>query len=154
MERSDKFRDWGIAILRIAIGGIFVAHGAQKLFVYGLSGVEGFMSQAGIPFPWLSALAVTATEFFGGLALVAGVFTRWSAMPLAFAMFVAVTAVHLKGGFFLPDGVEYALTLMLASIALVFTGSGALSVDKMVVRRKKAAATPMAVPSTAVEVPV
>ena len=153
MDRSDKFRDWGIAILRIAIGGIFVAHGAQKLFVYGLSGVEGFMSQAGMPFPWLSALAVSATEFFGGLALVAGVFTRWSAMPLAFAMFVAVTAVHLKDGFFLPDGVEYALTLMLASIALVFTGSGAFSVDGILVRRRMVAATPATAPSSAEEVP-
>ena len=154
MDRSDKFKDWGIAILRIAIGGIFVAHGAQKLFMFGITGVAGFMEQAGLPFPLLSALAVTGAEFLGGLALIAGVFTRWSAAPLAFTMFVAVTAVHLKGGFFLPEGVEYALTLMLASTALVFTGSGAFSVDGILARRKTAAATPMAVPNSTVEVPV
>ena len=57
MDRSDKFKDWGIAILRVAIGSIFVAHGAQKLFMFGITGVAGFMEQAGLPFPLLSDLA-------------------------------------------------------------------------------------------------
>jgi putative oxidoreductase len=135
MNRSPQSAEYGIASLRIVVGAVFAAHGAQKLFSFGIPGVAGFLAQAGIPFPTLSAVAVTAAELLGGLALVAGLFTRWSAVPLAFTMLVAVVAVHLKGGFFLPNGVEYALTLLAASAALALTGGGALSVDGWRTRR-------------------
>jgi putative oxidoreductase len=139
----NERKDWGVAILRIAVGGVFVAHGIQKLAVYGIPGLAGFMSQIGVPFPTLSALAVTSAELLGGLALVAGFFTRWAAIPIAFSMVVAAATVHLKAGFFLPNGVEYVLTLLLASVSLVLTGSGAFSIDRLLERRREASAAPM-----------
>ena len=138
---ANGLRDGGIALLRVGIGGIFVAHGLQKLAVFGISGLAGFMGQIGVPFPTLSAVAVTAAELGGGLALVAGLFTRWAALPIAFSMAVAALTVHLKAGFFLPDGVEYVLALFLASIALSLTGSGAFSVDRLL--ELKASAKPI-----------
>ena len=135
MTRNDGLKDNGIALLRVAIGGVFVAHGIQKLAVFGISGLAGFLGQLGVPFPTLSAIAVTGAELLGGLALVAGLFTRWAALPLAFSMVVAAVTVHLKGGFFLPNGVEYVLTLFLASIALVLTGSGSFSIDRLLEKR-------------------
>lgn len=132
---TDARKDWGLALLRLGVGGIFVAHGIQKLAVFGISGLAGFLGQLGLPFPTLSAVAVTAAELGGGLALVAGLFTRWAALPLAFSMLVAAVTVHLKAGFFLPNGVEYVLTLFLASVALVLTGSGAFSVDRLLEKR-------------------
>ena len=133
--KTDR-KDWGIALLRVAVGGIFVAHGAQKLFVYGIPGLAGLMGQLGIPFPTLSAVAVTAAEFLGGLALLAGFFTRWAALPIAFSMAVAAVTVHLKAGFFLPNGVEYVLALFAAAVALSLTGSGAFSIDGLLARRR------------------
>jgi putative oxidoreductase len=139
MNRTNDLRDWGIAIVRLAVGGVFVAHGAQKLFVYGIPGVAGLMGQLGLPFPTLSAVAVTGAEFLGGLALLAGFMTRWAALPIAFSMAVAALTVHLRNGFFLPQGAEYVLTLGLASVALSLTGSGALSVDRWFESRRSAA---------------
>lgn len=135
MTRIDGRKDGGIALLRVAIGGVFVAHGLQKLAVFGLSGVAGMLGQLGVPFPTLSAIAVTGAELLGGLALVAGLFTRWAALPLAFSMAVAAVTVHLKDGFFLPNGVEYVFTLFLTSIALVLTGSGSFSIDRLLEKR-------------------
>lgn len=132
----EGLKDTGLALLRVGIGGVFVAHGIQKLAVFGISGLAGFMTQIGVPFPTLSAIAVTAAELGGGLALVAGLFTRWAALPLAFSMIVAALTVHLKAGFFLPNGVEYVLTLFVASVALALTGSGAYSVDRLLERRR------------------
>jgi len=136
MDMKTDRKDWGIALLRVAVGGIFVAHGAQKLFVYGIPGLAGLMGQLGIPFPTLSAVAVTAAEFLGGLALLAGFFTRWAALPIAFSMAVAAVTVHLKAGFFLPNGVEYVLALFAAAVALSLTGSGAFSIDGLLARRR------------------
>jgi len=135
MTKIDGLKDGGIALLRIGIGGVFVAHGIQKLAVFGITGLAGFLGQIGVPFPTLSAVAVTAAELGGGLALVAGLFTRWAALPLAFSMVVAAVTVHLKDGFFLPNGVEYVLTLFLASVALALTGSGAFSLDRLLEKR-------------------
>jgi putative oxidoreductase len=132
---KEELKDGGIALLRAGIGGIFVAHGVQKLAVFGISGLAGFMTQIEVPFPTLSAVAVTAAELGGGLALVAGLFTRWAALPIAFSMVVAALTVHLKAGFFLPNGVEYVLALFLASVALALTGSGSFSVDRWLEKR-------------------
>ena len=154
MSGSIKRKEWGIAILRVVVGVIFVAHGAQKLFTFGIPGVAAFMGQAGIPLPTLSALSVTGAEFLGGLALIAGFMTRWAAIPLAFSMLMAALAVHLKGGFFLPEGLEYTLALLAASVSLSLAGPGALSVDGLLERRRAALVTPSVVSSSAVEVTV
>ncbi len=129
-------QQWGITVLRVVVGIVFLVHGAQKLFVFGVSGVAEFMGQAGFPAPMLAAVVLTAAEFLGGLALVLGLFTRWAAIPLAFVMLVAVLVVHLKAGFFLPDGYEFALTLLGANVALALLGSGEASVDRVLERRR------------------
>lgn len=141
MNRTNGWKDAGLALLRVGVGGVFVVHGLQKLFGFGIPGLSGFLGQLGIPFPTLGALAVTAAELLGGLALAAGLFTRLAALPLAFSMLVAGLTVHLKGGFFVPDGVEYVLTLFIASVAISLTGAGAWSVDR-VIEARRAARTP------------
>lgn len=132
----DARQGWGVAFLRLVVGIVFLAHGAQKLFVFGIAGVAGFMGQGGIPFPMLAAIVVTAVEFLGGLALMLGLFTRWAAIPLAIDMLVAILVVHLKAGFFLPNGYEFAFTLLGATLALALLGSGEASVDRVLERRR------------------
>jgi putative oxidoreductase len=122
---------WGITVLRVIVGIVFLAHGGQKLFIWGFSNVARFFGQVGIPLPVLAAIVVTLVEFLGGLALVLGLFTRWAAIPLAINMLVAIVVVHLRAGFFLPNGYEFALTLLAANVALVLLGSGEASVDKL-----------------------
>lgn len=138
--RSNAFtsrQGWGITVLRVVVGIVFLMHGGQKLFVLGISNVAGFLGQAGFPLPMLSAVALTAAEFLGGLALLLGLFTRLAAIPLAFTMLVAMLAVHLKGGFFLPSGFEYTLVLLAANVALVFLGSGNAAVDNLLEKREE-----------------
>jgi putative oxidoreductase len=149
---KTDLKDRGIALLRIVVGGVFVAHGAQKLFVFGIPGLAGFLGQIGVPLPLLSAVAVTAAEFLGGLALLAGLFTRWAALPIAFSMLVAAVTVHLKAGFFLPQGVEYVLTMFAATVGLSLTGSGAFSIDRLIARRARASAPETRPVAQAVEV--
>jgi putative oxidoreductase len=131
---------WGIAAIRFIVGVVFLVHGSQKLFVFGFGGVAGFFGQAGIPLPAVSAVVVTLVEFLGGLALIVGLFTRWAALLLAINMLVAVLAVHLKAGFFLPHGFEYALTLLFANVGLALAGPGAFAVDNLLGKRHAAPA--------------
>jgi putative oxidoreductase len=68
--------------------------------------------------------------------LLLGFVVRWAAILLACDMFVALLLVHIKGGFFAPDGVEYPLTLLVANIALALSGSEVFAVDRMLRRRR------------------
>src|SRR5262245_21137053 len=128
---QNEWQGTGIAIMRIMVGIVLMAHGLQKLLGFGVAGTAGFLGQAGIPFPMVSAVLLIGAESLGGLALILGLFTRPAAAILAFNMAVAVFAVHLKGGFFLPHGFEYAATLMVANIAFVLTGAGAYALDNV-----------------------
>lgn len=133
---GSKCSEWGVAILRIVVGLVFLVHGSQKLFVYGVGGVAGLFTQLGLPLPYVSAILSTAAEFGGGLALLLGLYTRWAAVPIAASMLVAIFQVHLKNGFFNPGGIEYPLTLLAAAIALMSVGSGALSIDSCRARKQ------------------
>jgi putative oxidoreductase len=115
---------WGLLPLRLVVGLVFLVHGAQKLFVFGLAGTSGFMASIGMPAPVLAAAAVTAVEFLGGIALILGLWARWAALLLAIDMVVATLVVHLSAGFFLPHGFEFALTLLGANLTLLLLGSG------------------------------
>jgi len=133
--------DRGLLLLRLAIGSVFVAHGAQKVFVFGLAGTTGFLESVGVPYAALNAGLLMAVELGGGLAIAAGAVTRLAAALTAFAMFVAVAVVHLPNGYFLPNGMEFALTLLLSSVTLTQTGAGRYSVDAWLRSRKPASAS-------------
>jgi len=128
--------DAGLAVLRVLVGVIFMAHGAQKAFVWGLAGVQAGFGQMGIPLPEVTAVLITGLELLGGAALVLGLLTRLAAVGLAIDMLGAMLLVHLSAGFFAPDGVEFTLALFGAAVALALMGAGGFSVDGVLARRR------------------
>ena len=125
---------WAPLALRIPIGIIFVAHGAQKLFGWfgggGLEGTGQFMASLGLAPGYLMALLAGGAEFFGGLALLLGLLVRPAAALLAGVMVVAILSVHIDKGFFMASGgYEFALALLAAALALLIGGAGRLSLD-------------------------
>jgi len=132
--------DYAVTILRLLLGVVFFAHGAQKVLGwfggYGFSGTMGFFThQMGIPAP-IAALAIAA-EFLGGIGLVLGFLSRIAAFGIAFEMLVAVAMVHQHFGFFANwtgqqkgEGFEYHILAVAIALAIMIKGSGALSVDR------------------------
>jgi putative oxidoreductase len=135
--------DAGLTILRAITGTIFVAHGAQKLFVYGLDGVAGGFAQMGVPFASVMGPVVGFVELFGGLALIAGLLTRLAGVGLTAVMLGAMVMVHLPAGFFLPNGYEFVLMLAASATTLAITGAGRYSVDALLARRQQAVELPV-----------
>ena len=129
--------DAGLALLRIIVGLVFVAHGAQKFFVFGLDGVAASFGQMGVPLAGIVGPLVAAGEFFGGAALMVGLLTRFAGAGLAAIMLGALFTVHLANGFFLPSGIEFVLTLFATAAALALTGPGRYSADHLIAHRKE-----------------
>ena len=126
---------WEAVVLRIPIGLILAAHGSQKLFAwfggYGLDGTGQWMASVGLNPGFIMALLAGSAEFFGGVALMLGLLTRPAAAINALTMLVALFWVHWGKGFFLDThGIEYALALLSANVALIFIGGGRYSLDR------------------------
>ena len=120
--------------LRIAAGVFLVPHGAQKLFGwfggYGLEATgQFFQDQLGYSNGYLAALGAGSVEFFGGLLLALGLFTRLSAAAVTVLLLVALS-VHLPNGFFWNEGgIEYPLLWALLTASFVIRGGGTYSLD-------------------------
>lgn len=133
---TAKHIDAALTVLRLGLGSIFIAHGAQKIFVYGFAGVAGGFAQMGVPAAEVMGPFVALVEFLGGIAIILGLLTRLAALGLAATMVVAILLVHLKSGFFAPNGIEFPLSLLVISLALVSAGAGRYSLDALIARRR------------------
>jgi putative oxidoreductase len=129
-----RFAKWGMLPIRIAVGLVFLMHGAQKLFVFGLAGTADIMGKLGLPLPGLCAIIVIVVELLGGLAILLGVFTRLAGALLAFEMLIAIIVARLSGGFFAPYGYEFELTLLASSLTFALNGPGGMSLEEMLHR--------------------
>lgn len=139
---------WAGLILRLTLGLVMFPHGAQKLLGwyggFGFSGTMGFFTDT-MHLPWLIAFLVIIGESCGSVALLLGLLTRFTAASLAVIMVGAIVTTHLPHGFFMNwfgkqagEGYEYHLLVIGIGLALLVTGAGKWSVDKMVAQRMPA----------------
>ncbi len=123
----------GLAILRVVIGVVFVAHGAPKLFGGGVEGLAEMLGGLGVPLAGVSAWIVTLLEFFGGLALVVGFLVVPVALLLSFHMLMGIVLVHAPNGFYVigpgQGGVEFNLLLIAGLLTLMLAGPGFGALD-------------------------
>jgi putative oxidoreductase len=140
--------DVATAILRLVLGIVFFAHGAQKMLGwfggFGFTGTMGFFTAMHIP-PAFAFLAIAA-EFFGSLGLILGFLTRIAALGIATNMIVAIWMVHRQFGFFMNwtgaqkgEGFEFHLLALAIAAFLVIRGAGAFSVDRAITKASPSA---------------
>ncbi|MBX3330898.1 MAG: DoxX family protein [Nitrospira sp.] len=133
---------WAGLILRVGLGGVIFAHGAQKLLGWfgghGFEGTMGFFTQT-MGLPWLVAFLVIIGESLGGLGLIAGFLTRFTAASFIGIMIGAIATVHWPQGFFMNwsgqqqgEGFEYHLLVIAMSAALIVIGGGKWAVDAVI----------------------
>ena len=127
---------WATVPLRLAMGVIFIGHGAGKVLgSFNGPGLRAFTSYPA-PFPfmrpaWLWMGAAAISELIGGILLLLGLFTRLGAFLIACTMLVAVVGVHWPV-FFGPKGIEFALALLGGALSLLISGGGQASVDRLI----------------------
>ena len=132
---------WSTLVIRVVLGVIFFAHGAQKVLGwfggYGLKGTVGYLTSTGLPLP--IAYLVCFFEFLGGIGLVLGVFTRLDALAVAIVMVGAIAKVHWRNGFFMNweltpgkgHGCEANLAFLAMAVACLVAGGGMFSLDRL-----------------------
>jgi putative oxidoreductase len=131
--------DVSLTTLRVVLGVVFFAHGAQRMLGWfggdGFQGTMGALTQTGMPAP--VAVLIICAQFFGGLGLVAGLLTRIASLGIAGLMIGAIFMVHLQNGFFMNwmgtqkgEGIEFHLLALAMAAALLLRGAGAFSLDR------------------------
>ena len=132
MERGVN-PELGLAILRIVLGVIFIAHGAPSLFG-GMEGTTEFMRSLGMPLPLVAAWAISLLEFLGGISLIAGFLVTPVSLLLIVQMMMGIVLVQAARGFYVmgPNangGIEFSLLLAASLLMLVFGGPGLAAMD-------------------------
>lgn len=134
------FSDWGLLILRLAAGIIFLVHGWPKLNpnspMKGPAGFGGFLKQMGVPLPIFFGWIVALLETAGAVLLILGLGVRILAFMFAVDMFVATFVAKrgmMKVGFTAQQatGWEFDFALLAISLALLFTGAGLIALDPL-----------------------
>lgn len=130
---------WAITVVRVVLGVIFFAHGAQKVLGwfggYGLKGTTGYLTSIGLPLP--IAYLVCFFELLGGIGLILGLLTRAAALAVLIVMIGAIAKVHLKNGLFINweltpgrgHGYEANLAFVAMAVACLIAGGGSLALD-------------------------
>lgn len=131
MTTDTRNADLAALILRLSTGGLFVAHGLMKVFVFTPAGTAGYFASIGLP--GVLGYLTIAAEVFGGLALIVGFQTRWVSLALVPVLAGAAFFGHGGNGFFFSNpngGWEYPAFWALAMVALALLGDGAYSVKR------------------------
>lgn len=119
---------YGVALLRVSLGILFLAHVALKIFVFTVPGFVAYFASLGLPA--VAAYGVIGLELIGGLALVLGVYAPWVAIPLAIEMLGTIVMVHGHNGWLFTDkggGWEYPAFWAISLVVLTLLGDGAFA---------------------------
>ena len=134
MDRIDhggadpRTAPYAALLLRVSLGGLFLAHAGLKLFVFTPAGTERFFASLGLP-GWVG-LVVIAAETAAGLALILGIYPRLAALLMVPDLLGAIVLVHAKNGFFFTapgGGYEYPAFWAVALVVLALLGDGAFA---------------------------
>jgi len=131
--RDRSAVDWALLVARIVVGAVFMTHGAQKLFgAFGGPGLSAIVQMMG-PLGYL----VTIGEFFGGLGLIFGLLSRFSAASIILIMLGAIGTVHSQFGFFMNwtgkqagEGFEYHLLVIGTLLPILIAGPGRFAIGR------------------------
>lgn len=125
-----------LLLLRIVVGGVMLAHGAQKVFQFTVAGTAASFEKMGVPAAAIVGPSVAWLELIGGALIILGLLTRLVAALLAVDMLGALFLVHLNAGIFVAEGgFEFVAVLAAVLLALVLAGPGKLALDAAVMPR-------------------
>jgi putative oxidoreductase len=135
-QQKEAVMEGGLLLIRVVLGALMAAHGAQKLFGWfgghGLRGTASWLESMGMRPARLLATVNGFAEFGGGALLALGLLTPLGAAAVAGVMFVAIATVHWPNGFFNSNGgYEFNLLIVATAIALAMTGPGTISIDNL-----------------------
>lgn len=138
MAARRELARWIPLLLRLLVGGLFIAHGAQKLGIIdgsplsGVASVAAYFKSIGITPPLFWAWIVTLVEFFGGIAIFFGLLTRAACGLIIIDMTVAIVKAHWAFGVTVgKEGFELALSLAVIAVALLISGPGPFALDRI-----------------------
>jgi putative oxidoreductase len=133
LSKDRSAIDLALLILRVTVGVIFALHGSRKLFgAFDGPGLAKMVEMMG-PIGYL----VTIGEFFGGLGLIFGFLTRFSAASLIVIMIGAIQMVTGKNGFFLPTGFEFNAALIGMLLPILIAGPGRFAIGRFLPRSRQ-----------------
>ena len=128
MRYLDRLQPLALLVLRIVLGTIMIGHGYPKVFG-GLSHHVHYVSSLGLP-GWLGYVSAFA-EFFGGILVIAGLFTRCASLAILIDLSVAIWKIHWQHGLLRDGGYQFPLALVAIAFALIFFGGGSIALDSI-----------------------